>query len=793
MKEPKRAKITPGRIKRDYPRSTIAKNKANKDGKTFPLTLAKVTRVDPRKLVVDLQTVNGPLLIYSDIVIPFPGSGARNFLGALPQEEDFCIIGYTHEESGHSRKPVILSWLMPAASAAYSWTMTQTISQSDIAMTPANKEALKGLAGRRRFKSQILEPGNVAASSSQGSDLMLNESVTLANRRGNEVILRDQDQAFLVRSLQQFHAGAGFRLYGGMVQRDGSFLPSQMISDGIEWDSDRQVDGSGKPLRPSKLSSNLTQGDLLTDKVFNSEVLFPANLNPNLLLARGLFIDESGRIYDDLVEPDTVYGGKPIFRVAQTENGVSSGRTFSEYRVEVAHTSDGTLPVTEQTDGVDIDRLLTAAPKNNGAADASNKSANSPMVEFVLGTAVGNDPFGDRDAYAKPLKPVLYTKDGRFAPGITPAEDGDPITDHAAFLVRVKNPTDPNAPDAFMAITKGGTYRSYFPGKGSKGLQEAYGTGKTSKLGVDDDGQSYTVNGDGTISLLNTGKSRSTDNVGVEISSTGAVTIYGGGAKTGPAEGEYGIQLDSNAGVRVRSATNVKLSSPTILLEEANAIALTANSSVAVSSGDLVSINAKSHSVTVSGRADYTFGGPKDALATNGPSRVTTFAASPITGAIGGTVDEYTVAFGGREETFLVGRHDTNILLGSFNVTTGNPVSAAVPPTGFGDGINLSAGPPGLDQSLTLSSPLGGGGALLQANLGNVTLRATKGQAVIQAVAGISATSLAPVTVSAPSMTVTVPTTTPGGVLTDGVIDGFSGRPFITAGTLGVSTFRVGL
>jgi hypothetical protein len=42
-------------------------------------------------------------------------------------------------------------------------------------------------------------------------------------------------------------------------------------------------------------------------------------------------------------------------------------------------------------------------------------------------------------------------------------------------------------------------------------------------------------------------------------------------------------------------------------------------------------------------------------------------------------------------------------------------------------------------------------------------------------------------------MTVTVPTANPGGVITDGVIDGFSGRPLILAGTLGVQTFRVGV
>ena len=114
----------------------------------------------------------------------------------------------------------------------------------------------------------------MAGSSSQGSDLVLNESVLLSNRRSNEIVLRDQDQAIVMRSLQQFHAMSGARVYGGMVQRDARSLPKEMFSDGIKWDSSIQLDGSGKPYYP------LADG-------FEQDPIENGKLTPHPLFQRG--------------------------------------------------------------------------------------------------------------------------------------------------------------------------------------------------------------------------------------------------------------------------------------------------------------------------------------------------------------------------------------------------------------------------------------------------------------------------------------------------------------------------
>jgi hypothetical protein len=781
-------RIPTGRIRTDFNPQSIQTGQSHEDGNTFPLGFAKVLRVDPRKRVVDLISLTGKSYIYRDVVLPFPGGGARHFLGSLPEVADIAVIGYTYEESKKSRTALILSWIIPGASAGYDWLMTQFMGQNDLAMTPEIQENLKGIVGRRRHKAMLLEAGNVAGSSSQGADLLLDESVTLMNRRGNEMVLRDQDQAFVLRTLQQFHAGAGFRIYGGMVQRDATFLPTQMLSDGTDWSADRQVDANGIPLEPAELTSSTTDNlGLNVEPVFANLPNLPNFVNPQDILTRGLFVDGDGNAVDGLVVPEVVYGGKSIHRVESTVNGVGTGQTYSEYRIEVAHTTDGTLPVTEQTDGVDIDRLLPAPPSEG--IDSTNRSQNAPMVEFVLGTAVGNDPTGDRDSYAHPLKPVVFTKDGKVSAAIVPATADDPTTDHAAFLIRVRNPVDTHAPSAFMAITKGGTLKTYFPGKGSKSHQEYFGSGLNSELGTDDDGHSLSVNAEGTVSLVNWSKPRSADNVGIVVQSlSGAVEIVGGGSSTN-GDGVDSIRVMSATGVSIAGASRVKITGPNIVLTESNTISATANTALNLQSGDSTSLVTNTLNASISGAANIIFGGPKNGLPTNGPSRSTTFAANAATGFAGGTVDDYTVVMGDLKQTIYIGSLRTSVGVGGFVVGTANPLEMGSPDFPA-DGVQLSAGPPLLNQALTLRSPLVGGGAELEANLGNLTLAATKGRAAIAATLGVTINS-SNVTITSLSTVVRTPTPNVGGVLTDGVIDSFTGRPFISSGTIGVAGFRV--
>lgn len=802
-------KISRGQIQNELSGATTRKNRAGGGGSDFPLRIAKVTRVDAKKMVVALYALSGEGDNYDNVPLSQAGAGARHFLGAVPQVNDLCVIGYAQAESGFSRTPYIVGWIVPGVEAGYDWVTTSPTNQDELQLTPALQEAIKGSFGRRRHKLRQMEEGNIVGSSAQGSDLLLDESVTLANRRGNEFILRDQDQAAVLRSLQYFGAQAGVRTYSGMVQRDGTLLPTQMFGDSVDWASSRQIGADGKPLVSDELGPGENNGILTPDPVFAASGLQMGLSDPTEILKRGLYIDDSGRIYDDLVSPNAVYGGKPMYRVAVTpgSNGILDPGidTFTEFRIEVSHTADGTLPVTEQTDGVDIDRLLPNAPNlgvdGTGDVNPLNRSPNAMMAEFVLGTAIGNDSINDRATYGVPLVPTLYDKNGNFAPGLIGADDSTPVTEHAAFLVRVKNPTDPKAADAFLAITKGGAFRSYFPGSGSKAHEEFFQTGKRITLGQDVDGQSMRTEADGTLSLVNTGKGRPSDNVGVELrSERGAVSLYAGGATTAgggtsspdsnltPAGTQQALILQSGKSALLQAVDTVKIAGQNILVNDADSIALTANTAVGINAGDVVNISSKTLGVTINGKAEYTFGGPKNALPTNGPSRTTTFTSTPLTGGIGGVVDDYEIVFGGRRETFRLGRHETNINIGSFNVSTMSP---AIPSVGPGAGVTLSTGLPGIDNKLVLNPVTG---AKLQANSagGSATLQSTKGQAVVQGVLGVAISSPLSVSLTAPSISVRTPTPFIGGVLTDGCLNPLTGRTFLLSGSLGVSTFRVG-
>jgi hypothetical protein len=778
--------------------------RAGGDGQEFPFQLCKVTLVDSVRHIISLYALSGSGNTYENVGLTQPGAGARHFLGSMPEVGDLCVVGFAQAESGFSRTPYVVGWVVLGPQAGTDWLTTSPTSEEELNLTPSMRTALEGSFGRRRHKLRQIEKGNVMGSSSQGSDMILNESVLLANRRGNEIWLRDQDQALVIRTLQQFHAGAGFRVYGGMVQRDATLLPTQMFGDYVDWAAERQLDSSGKPISSSELTE-ADESDGLTPAEVFGQGLAMGCLDPLRILKRGLFIDETGAVYDDLVKPTAVYGGKPLYRVSvDSENAVLDEDTdvFTEYRIEVAHTTDGTLPVTEQTDGIDIDRLLPSAPTpgadGTGDVNPLNRSQNSPMVEWVLGTAIGNDPIGDRESYGQPLVARLYDNNGRFSPGVSAAEEGTPVTEHSAFLIRVRNPIDPKAPEAFMAITKGGTFRSYFPGTGSKSHQEYYQTGKQVSLGQDADGMSQVIEADGTISLRNIGKGRSSDNVGVDIrSENGAVSIFGGGFSSAgagspssnpngtPANGRVSLLLQSAQSLHIRATETARIAAQEISLEEADSIRLTANSALAINSGENVSVSTKVLGVTVNGKAEYTFGGPKDALPTNGPSRTTTFGGTPLTGAIGGVMDAYEMVYGNREETFRLGKHETVVNVGSYNVYTMGVAPVSVGP---GSGVHLATGVPGLRNELEL----GVTGAKLTAGVGGVTVQATAGSATLRGSVSAKVQSALQVSLAAPFVKVSTPTPFTGGVLTDGCLNSLTGRSYFLSGSLGVATFRVG-
>lgn len=800
-------KVTKGDIQHEV--GVTGLQQANLEGgRNFPLRYAVVTRVDEKRMVVDLRTLSGPNFNAKNVPLTFPNAGARHFLGAIPEVGDLCLIGQSPAESGRSKRPIILGWFVPSTQAGYDWLNVRSHAPDELGLTPKQKVVLEGLAFERRHKLRQMERGNVVASSSQGSDLLLTESATLTNRRGNELSLRDQDQALVVRTLQQFHAGAGFRTYSGMVQRDANLLPSQVAKDTTDWTSGRQVDGSEVPLTSAELDENEDAGSPNLSRVFDGDALITTmQTNPREVLKRGLLMDDNGTMV--LGNNAAVYGGKPMFRVASnlTDNAVNTPNvpTLAEYRIEVAHTSDGVLPVTEQTDGLDVDRLLQTGPPTDpdaeggdqaGATDPTRLSPNVPMVEFILGTAVGNDAFGKPSEYGIPLVAKVTTESGDLQTVVRAFDPAvDDLGDQLAFLIRSRDPRDFTR-ESFFGLTKGGAWVSSLQGQGSKVAQENLRTGKVSFYGRDTDGHSRIMNAEGAVAIVNT-RGRQKDNVGVEIrSSGGAVDIFGGGPNTaGAADGDQNPNAPANTqtALSLRSAKSalleakdrVKVSGSEVVIGDTRVTSIGASSSVNIDSGDTVSVSTKVMSQTVSGQAEYVYGGPKDSAPTNGPLRSTKFTGTPLTGATGGVVDELEVQFGGRSETFLNGRLETTVNVGSFNVRTMAPSTNSVGP---GSGFSIRTGPSGLENSVSATPT---GGVEVTAGFGSATVQATKGQAKVSGVAGATLSSLATVGIKGSFVRVTAPGPS-GGVITDGCIDGLTGRSFLASGTLGAPGFRLG-
>lgn len=631
----------------------------------WALGICEVVGIEEDDYRITLKPVSGSTNTdpFSPVDLTLPGAGARHMLGAMPEIGDLAVVGWLPRDSKSYRKvPVIVGWMKPDVWLAHQWASVQTFSPEEIEMTPKLRSQVEGIFGRRRHKAPRLKPGNVAASSSQGSDLLLDESVTLSNRRANEVVLRDQDQALVTRSLQRFMHEAGTTTFSGTVQRDATLLPRQLFSDGRHWHPDN-VDGV---MPETDTTETDTQGYLQPADALHrkegedeatSELSIPAHLDPYEFLQKGLFIDEEGYLrYPESSSSNAVYGGKPYYRVS-----VQSGQNaainpnnpaFTEHRVELAHTTDGTLPVGVQTDGLDVDKLGSPA-----------------YLEVAYGTVVGNDASTDanRQTYGQPLHPRVNPNP------VLESAVGRPIKDQAAALFRLTPPKATGGAPAWWSVQKDGRVKFNFTGSGGHSVEGALTRGASVRAG-------------GTVHLGTQGvhidatRGDAQKNHAFEvISESGAVAIFAGGvsksgitaAQNSP-EGEgvaTSIHMEGKRHVQVRAGGTLILGGAAIQLDS-NDIRYSAQGSMLMQATDGLNMGGQLIDVMSSGQATYTFGGPYNGKDSNGPPRKTQFTATAVTGATGGVVDEYKVAYGGRYEEFTHGDHETKMTVGNMQYTT---------------------------------------------------------------------------------------------------------------------------
>jgi hypothetical protein len=142
--------------------------------------------------------------------------------------------------------------------------------------------------------------------------------------------------------------------------------------------------------------------------------------------------------------------------------------------------------------------------------------------------------------------------------------------------------------------------------------------------------------------------------------------------------------------------------------------------------------------------------------------RTTTFAGTPITGFIGGPADRYTVLYGDRLESFLLG-NDTKL------VATGNisQVTAAGFFTASGTGNTAVLGP---------------GGAAVTATVGAATLTAAAGAAVITGTASALMASVGPSVVRGAAVILSATGGKVGPIVSGSDLDPLTGLPLLVLG-----------
>jgi hypothetical protein len=665
----------------------------------YALGLARVMRVDYARHQIQLQILSGENDWYQWTAMPAgcPGAGARHFIGSLPEPGDVCVIGWL---SGDSKTPIILTYMPIAVGSGNEWTPFQSFLPTEVDMNPQTRAHYEGIYGRYRHKMRSMRPGCICLSSSQGSDIMLDEGVLITNRRATEIRLRDQDQAIVMRSMQQFHVMGGARVYAGMVQRDAQFLPSRMFSDGTDWAAGVQVDSNGAPLAFEDLpASSVPAGALTPHDVFvrsdstlpfrNSGISIDDNVDPYSFLKRGFFIGSDGFVFDSSRALSSAeYGGKPMWRVAIDPNPENTAfpsnsltlrdgtevDTLTEYRIEMDHSWDGTLPVSEQTDGFDADRL----PNDSVLESAS--ASNGPYLQWVLGSVVGNDAFTDRgrELYGLPLVPQIFSEtkvDPRMQSGL-----GLPLGEHAASLFRVDAPiADPSTiPPMFVSTTKDGRVKGFLSGPQDQNSLELALNG----------GMRMQANGpmvfDAANIVFNFRNGDPTNNYAAVLTSdTGAIAIRGNAPTT---QGSFSarttstdiqennfpaVLIESPSGnTHIKSGRFTKVSGANgIQLVDTNEVLVTAKQSINMFA-DKALLQCNTRDKTVQGKEVQLYSGPKNFLPTNAPMREIKFISNPLTGHAGGRTDSYFMLFGDRVERFVIGNHRTTVAVGNLTYQT---------------------------------------------------------------------------------------------------------------------------
>jgi hypothetical protein len=526
---PERPK-SPGKKTRDpaYPGGEKQASNVGREAMSY-LHAGHILHVDTQTMVCSLR-IDSMQGEYHDVPITVGGAGPRSFSGSLPENGSKVIVAFKRrDQHGRSFFPYIVTYLAsgslmghdyePFSSADPADAATILQIDPDLAYDPHQNLGIIRLKARKGY------PGDYIASSSGGADIILDKDVLLTNRAGNEFRIRDADQTTILQTRNEFVNNAAGYYRRGLIKRnafaflpdlyplDDNDVPAQIISPGTS----ATLDANGNPIDQNPAYQTLLGFGLIKpDGTLNfQDQTTPAGYNLNTENTSTTQPGDTNTLlfYPPAVTPD----GQHISWITHNEPANSMSQTllgYTEDRLEMQHLSDGTMAVTEEGDGFQIDPIAPV------------------YIEDVKGTIAGNDFYTDagRPLYKRVLGMRVFESPDQGAPSNGPAfEPVDTVSRLGlmdaiglARLFRMQSPYPGSSNQYVFGITKEGKVLCHIP--------------KTQAGQPDEKGKSVDLNILGLVKAI-IGADENGGNTSIDIRTTGGVNLdigrFTGGTNSG--------------------------------------------------------------------------------------------------------------------------------------------------------------------------------------------------------------------------------------------------------------------
>lgn len=362
-----------------------------------------IVHVDVESMVCSIAIDFGAAKEWHDVPLPAPaGSGPRSWAGCVPERGSKVLIEWKRFDNRNFQPYIVgffTSGLYPARQYEPFSTCDPEIAKEALQIDPEIAKDPRYRLDVVRLKARKAYEGDYLASSSSGSDFLLDRDATLQNRAGCEIKLRDSDQTSILQTINEFTSSSAGLYRRGLIRRNAfNFLPDLLLSA-----RDRNFGMIGDKDASGVLDSKIEEisnsdgkwETALVDKVDATSPSFDVLRNFGLIGENGEVSvpDQTDPSYPFIVAAD---GRRQSYVVHGTQDlrWDQHDECYVEDRAEIFHTHDGIMSVTEEGDGIQVDNPVERI-----------------FIEDVRGTVVGNDPYSDagRALYKKILSMRMFS------------------------------------------------------------------------------------------------------------------------------------------------------------------------------------------------------------------------------------------------------------------------------------------------------------------------------------------------------------------------------------------------